>query len=92
MAKVYKSKFHEHDKDKLLKHCPFCGGKAKLRSPTKLRANRSAICSDVICTKCGADKASWPWSRTDYNDHKELPRDVQDADVIKQWNKRSRRK
>jgi Lar family restriction alleviation protein len=80
--------YNSHDKDRLLKRCPFCGGKAKLRSPKKLRTSHSAICSDVSCTKCDATKASWPWPKTAPYD--ELPRKVQDNQVIKKWNQRSK--
>jgi Lar family restriction alleviation protein len=80
--------FNTHDYDKLLKPCPFCGGKAKLRSPKNLRTSRSAICSDVSCTKCGICVTSWPWSR-EYG-CPELSRDIQDKEVIKSWNERKR--
>ena len=79
------SGFNTHNYDKLLKRCPFCGGKAKLRSPKRLRSRYSAHSSDVSCTKCCVMKASWPWP---HGPGEELPRDVQDQDVIKQWNKR----
>lgn len=82
--------YNYHTKDKLLKRCPFCGGKATLRSPKRLRdSRRNAICSDVTCVKCGVHKASWPWPN--YEDDPsmiEFPRDVQDDQVIKEWNKR----
>lgn len=80
--------YNEHDLDRLLKRCPFCNGKAELRSPKRLRTSRSAVCSNVSCTKCGVSKTSWPWPDNLDIQAKELPREVQDAQVIKEWNQR----
>ena len=85
--------FNDHNYDKLLKRCPFCNGKATLRSPTRLRGSRCSILSDVSCTKCGILKASECFNKYDpKKDHeynfRELPREIQDLDVIKKWNTR----
>lgn len=69
-----------------LKPCPFCGGKAILRSPKKLRTNHSAILSDVSCSKClTTNPGYWPW-----DEHEELPRKEQDKLAVEAWNRRKK--
>lgn len=82
---MIKKSFNDHNYDKLLKRCPFCNGKAILRSPTSMRPSSFYFCSDVSCTKCGVSKASEPCHRKTY---KTLSREVQDKQVIKMWNTR----
>lgn len=70
-----------------IKPCPFCGAKAELRSPEKLRTRSAAIMSDISCTEgCVWMSNYWPWDAKG----KELPRQEQDKLIIANWNKRKK--
>ena len=68
-----------------LKPCPFCGKKAVLREPKRLRTNHSALMSDIsYVDNCVTMANYWPWDK----DGKEFPREKQTEMVVKNWNTR----